>query len=106
MEKSTPTQQTVAHGPDHEHLSRKQKRQLLNKVGDLTMNADDMMKEYDAVEEQEEDAQWTTIKLGEKTGRKNSLHPATQATKIHLHYPQVLKSSIQATAMSHHQFQG
>ena len=34
------------------------------------MNANDMMKEYDAVEEQEEDAQWTTIKLGEKTGRK------------------------------------
>ena len=70
MEKSTPTQQTVAHGPDNEHLSRKQKRQLLNKVGDLTMNADDMMKEYDAVEEQEEDAQWTTIKLGEKTMMK------------------------------------
>ena len=57
MEKSTPTQQTVAHGPNHEHLSRKQKRHLLNKVGDLTMNADDMMKEYDAVEEEEEDAQ-------------------------------------------------
>ena len=70
------------------------------------MNADDMMKEYDAVEEQEEDAQWTTIKLGEKPGGKNSLHPATQATKIHLHYPQLLKSSIEATAMSPHQFQG
>ena len=70
MEKSTPTQQTVTHGPDHEHLSRKQKRQFLNKVGDLTMNADDMMKECDAVEEQEEDAQWTTIKMEESTGRK------------------------------------
>ena len=67
MEKSTPTQQTVAHGPDHEHLSRKQKRQLSNKVGDLTMNADDMMKEYDAVEE---DTQWTTIKMEESTRRK------------------------------------
>jgi hypothetical protein len=50
MEKSTPTQQTVAHGPNHEHLSRKQERQLLNKVGDLTTNADDVMKEYDVVE--------------------------------------------------------
>ena len=57
MEKSTPIHQTVAHGPHHEHLHRKQKRQLLNKVGDLTMNADAMMKEYDAVEEEEEDAQ-------------------------------------------------
>ena len=34
------------------------------------MNADDMMKEYDAVEEEEEDAQWTTIKMEESTGRK------------------------------------
>ena len=73
MEKSTPTQQAVAHGPDHEHLSRKQKRQLLNKVGDLTMNADDMMKEYDAVEEEEEDAQWTTrIKIKESTKKKKN----------------------------------
>jgi hypothetical protein len=70
------------------------------------MNADDMMKEYDAVDEEEEDAQWTIIKMEESTGRKNSLHPATHPTKIHLHFPQVLKSSIQATAMSHHQFQG
>jgi hypothetical protein len=42
MEKTT----LVAHGPNHEHLSRKQERQSVNKVGDLTMNADDMMKEY------------------------------------------------------------
>jgi hypothetical protein len=34
------------------------------------MNADDMMKEYDAVEKEEEDAQWTTIKMEEITGRK------------------------------------
>ncbi len=39
-------------------------------------------------------------------GGKYSLHPATQATKIQLHYPQLLKSSIQAAAMSYHQFQG
>jgi hypothetical protein len=70
MEKSTPTHQTVAHGPNHEHQSRKQKRQLFNKVGDLTMNAYVMMKEYHAVEEEEEDAQWTTIKMEKSTGRK------------------------------------
>jgi hypothetical protein len=34
------------------------------------MNADDMMKEYDAVEEEEEDAQCTMIKMEESTGRK------------------------------------
>ena len=69
MEKSTLTHQTVAHALHHEHLSRKQKRQLFNKVGDLTINADYMMKEYDAVEEEEEDAQCTMIKMEESTGR-------------------------------------
>ena len=61
MEKTT----LVAHGPNHEHLSRKQVRQLLNKLGDLTMNAEDMMKEYNSMEEQmEEDAaQQTIIKM-------------------------------------------
>ena len=29
-----------------------------------------MMKEHDAVEEEEEDAQWTTIKMEKSTGRK------------------------------------
>jgi hypothetical protein len=67
MEKTKP----LAHGPNHEHLSRKQKRQLLNKVGDLTMNADDMMKEYNTMEETEEDAaQQTTIKMEGCTGIK------------------------------------
>jgi hypothetical protein len=69
------------------------------------MNADDMMKEYNTMEE---DAQQTMIKIEECTGMKNTVHPATratQATKIHLHYPQLLMSSIQATAMSCHQFQ-
>ncbi len=46
------------------------------------MNADEMLKEYDGVEEEEqEDAQWTTIKMKESKGGKHSLHPATQATK-------------------------
>ena len=74
------------------------------------MNADGMMKEYNTIKEMEDDAaQQTTIKMEDCTGIKNTMHPATQATKatkIHLHYPQVLKSSIQVTAMSHHQFQG
>jgi hypothetical protein len=45
MEITTP----FACGPNHEHLSRKQKRRLLNKVGDLTINADGMMKEYNTI---------------------------------------------------------
>jgi hypothetical protein len=60
MEKTTP----VACCPNHEHLSRKQKGQLLNKEGDLTMNADDMMKEYNTVEEMEEDAATDTNQDG------------------------------------------
>jgi hypothetical protein len=106
MEKSTLTQQTVTHGPNHEHLSRKQERQLLNKVGDLTTNADDVMNEYDEVENRKKMHSRQRSRWKKALGGKNSLHPATQATKIHLHYPQLLKSSIQATSMSHHQFQG
>jgi hypothetical protein len=90
MEKSTPTLQTVAHGPHHEHLSRKQRRQFLNLVGDLTMNADDMMKEYDAVEEEEEDAKWTTIKMEESTGRTKF---TTSSNTSHQNPPS-LRSSI------------
>jgi hypothetical protein len=90
MEKSTPTHQTVAHGPNHEHLGRKQKRQLLNKVRDLTMNADDMMKEYNAVEEEEDGAQWPTIKVEESTGRKKF---TTTSKKSHQNPPS-LPSSI------------
>jgi hypothetical protein len=72
------------------------------------MNDNDMMKEYNTMDKMEEDAQQTTIKIEECTTMKK-VHPAsqaTQATKIHLHYPQVLKSSIQATVISHPQFQG
>jgi hypothetical protein len=61
-----------------------------------------MMKEHDAVEEEEEDAQWTTIKMEEITGREKI---TTSSNTSHQNPPSLL-SSIQATAMSHHQFQG
>jgi uncharacterized protein YifE (UPF0438 family) len=67
MEKSTPTQQTVACGPNDEYLSRKQKKQVFSKLGDFRRNADEMMKEYNKTMEEQEVVQQTSIKMEEST---------------------------------------